>query len=116
MKLNEKLIKLRKERGLSQEKLGFSINVTRQTISKWELGQTSPDLSKLIEISKYFNIDINVLTDDNYSLTQNLINENEIKDLSYLKNTKIDSIVDLKDFDKSLKKSSTLIYIINRDN
>ena len=56
MKFNEKLINLRKKAGLSQEELGYKLNVTRQTVSKWELGQTTPEMDKLIEISKIFNI------------------------------------------------------------
>ena len=43
MKFNEKLINLRKKAGLSQEELGYKLNVTRQTVSKWELGQTTPE-------------------------------------------------------------------------
>lgn len=38
MKFNEKLIELRKKEGLSQEQLGNKVNVSRQTVSKWELG------------------------------------------------------------------------------
>ena len=68
MKFNEKLINLRKKEGLSQEELGYKLNVTRQTISKWELGQTTPEMDKLVEISKFFNISV----DD-------LINEGEIQ-------------------------------------
>ena len=56
MKFNEKLIKLRKEKALSQEELGEKLNVTRQTVSKWELGQTTPDMDKLIEMAKLFNV------------------------------------------------------------
>lgn len=40
MKFNEKLLKLRKEKGLSQEELGMEMQVSRQTISKWEAGQS----------------------------------------------------------------------------
>ena len=64
MKFEEKLMKLRKERGLSQEDLGEGLNVTRQTISKWELGQSKPDMEKLLEISKFFNVSVESLTDD----------------------------------------------------
>ena len=56
MSFNEKLIELRKKEGLSQEELGYKLNVTRQTVSKWELGQTTPEMDKLTEISKLFNI------------------------------------------------------------
>jgi len=64
MKFNDKLIELRKKKGLSQEELGYELNVTRQTISKWELGQTKPEMEKLIEISKYFNISVDELLDE----------------------------------------------------
>ena len=46
MKFNEKLINLRKQKGLSQEELGYKLNVTRQTVSKWELGETTPEINK----------------------------------------------------------------------
>ena len=61
MKFSDKLIDLRKKAGLSQEELGEKLNVTRQTISKWELGQTTPELDKLKEISKLFNISVDEL-------------------------------------------------------
>ena len=44
MTLGEKIQKLRKQRGLSQEALAEKVTVTRQTTSKWELGQSTPDL------------------------------------------------------------------------
>ena len=64
MKFEEKLIKLRKENALSQEELGEKLNVTRQTISKWELGQTRPDSEKIAEISKIFNVSIDELLNE----------------------------------------------------
>lgn len=64
MKFNEKLIKLRKEKGLSQEELGYQLNVTRQTVSKWELGQTTPEMDKLLEMSKIFGINVDDLLDE----------------------------------------------------
>lgn len=71
MKFDEKLIILRKKSLLSQEALAEKLDVTRQTISKWELGQTKPDMDKLKEMSKLFDVDINVLTDDTISLEGN---------------------------------------------
>lgn len=68
MKFGDKLTLLRKKNGLSQEDLGEKLNVTRQTVSKWELGQTKPDTDKLMEISKLLNVDFNVLIDDSLSL------------------------------------------------
>lgn len=65
MKFEEKLIKLRKEHALSQEELAEKLDVTRQTVSKWELGQSKPDMEKLVKISNVFNVSIESLTDDN---------------------------------------------------
>ena len=48
MNFNEKLISLRKTKGLSQEELGAELNVTRQTISKWESCQSYPDFQRLV--------------------------------------------------------------------
>jgi len=61
MKFNERLIELRKKEGLSQEDLGYKLNVTRQTVSKWELGITTPEMEKLVEMSKLFNISVDEL-------------------------------------------------------
>lgn len=62
MNFSEKLIDLRKKSGLSQEELGDKLNVTRQTISKWELGETIPNMNKLMDISNLFNISLEELT------------------------------------------------------
>ena len=62
--LGEKILKLRKKEGLSQEELGDKLNVTRQTISNWELNETSPDAKQLKELSKVFNISIDDLLDN----------------------------------------------------
>lgn len=64
MKFSEKLMNLRKKQGISQEELAGKLNVTRQTISKWELDQTVPDMNKLIEISKLFEISLDELIND----------------------------------------------------
>ena len=61
MEFNNKLMELRKEKGWSQEELGNQINVSRQTVSKWELGQTTPEMNKLIEISRLFQITVDEL-------------------------------------------------------
>lgn len=61
MVFSEQLICLRKQKGMSQEQLGEKVGVTRQTVSKWELGETTPDMDKLIELSKLFGISIDEL-------------------------------------------------------
>lgn len=61
MTLGEKLQKLRKERGLSQEALAEKVAVTRQTISKWELNQSTPDLALLAQLSDIFQVSTDYL-------------------------------------------------------
>ena len=64
MKFSEKLMNLRKSKGWSQDEFAQQIGVTRQTVSKWELDQTVPDMNKLIEISKVFGISLDELVND----------------------------------------------------
>lgn len=85
MKFNEKLMELRKRQGLSQEELGYKLNVTRQTVSKWELGQTTPEMDKLLELSKLFNISVDDLINDSdlgnqtSQNTETIIEDQQIK-------------------------------------
>lgn len=64
MDFNEKLINLRKAKGLSQEELGQQIGVSRQTISKWELAQSYPDFQRLVLLSDYFGLTLDELVKD----------------------------------------------------
>ena len=54
--LGEKIRDLRKRDGLSQEEVAEKLNVSRQMISKYELGETLPDLEKLEELTKLFEV------------------------------------------------------------
>ena len=64
MKFNEKLLRLREKNNLSQEELAEKLNVTRQTISKWEIGNCYTDMGKLSEMCKIFNCKLSDLLDD----------------------------------------------------
>lgn len=64
MTFGEKLQKLRKAQGLSQEELAGRLSVTRQTISKWELDQSTPELALLAQISDIFGITTDYLIKD----------------------------------------------------
>ena len=64
MEIGKKIMDLRKKSGLSQEELAEKVGVARQTISKWELGETSPDLKQAKELSKIFNVSLDELTDN----------------------------------------------------
>ena len=62
--LSEKLYKLRKNSGLSQEQLAEKLNVSRQAISKWESGTAVPESEKLVTISNYFGVSVDYLFKD----------------------------------------------------
>ena len=64
MNFNEKLISLRKSKGLSQEELGAKLKVSRQTISKWESCQSYPDFQRLVLLSDYFGLTLDELVKD----------------------------------------------------
>lgn len=64
MDLGKKILELRKKNKLSQEQLAEKLDVTRQTISNWELNETTPDINQAKEISKIFNISLDDLVDN----------------------------------------------------
>lgn len=64
MEIGKRIMELRKKNGLSQEELAEKVGVARQTISKWELGETSPDLKQSKELSKIFNVSLDELVDN----------------------------------------------------
>lgn len=56
MTLGEKIIDLRKKRGLSQEDLAITLGVSRQAVSKWEVGDATPDTEKVVALAEYFDV------------------------------------------------------------
>ena len=61
MKIGNKLNQLRKLSGMTQEQLAEKIDVSRQTISKWESDSTSPDLESIVKISRIFYVSLDDL-------------------------------------------------------
>lgn len=61
MKLGDKLIQLRRERGYSQEQLANMLDVSRQSVSKWEADQSTPEINKLIMIADIFEVSVDSL-------------------------------------------------------
>lgn len=61
MKLANKLLELRKKKGISQEELAEKIEVTRQTISNWETGETSPNLEQAAKLSQFYQVSLDEL-------------------------------------------------------
>lgn len=66
MTFAEKLQTLRRTKGMSQEQLAEQLNVSRQAISKWELGESMPDTENVIRLSKLFNVSIDYLLNDEF--------------------------------------------------
>lgn len=64
MNFSEKLQKLRKERGWSQEELANKITVSRQAVSKWELGTAVPDTDNIVQLSELFGVTTDFLIKD----------------------------------------------------
>ena len=76
MNLGNKIVSLRKKNNLSQEELAEKVGVTRQTISKWELEETAPDINQAKTLSKIFNVSLDELTNNNINsiLTEKISN------------------------------------------
>ena len=73
MILADKIIELRKKNGWSQEQLAQKLNVTRQSISKWEGAQSVPDLQKIILLSEIFGVTTDYLIKD--EIEEEFLNE-----------------------------------------
>ena len=56
MDVSEKILQLRKANGFTQEELAEKLNVSRQSVSKWESGQSVPELEKLVALSEIFQV------------------------------------------------------------
>ncbi|MDD6157513.1 MAG: helix-turn-helix domain-containing protein [Lachnospiraceae bacterium] len=61
MEFSNRLYQLRKQKGMSQEELASRLNVSRQTVSKWEVGDSTPDMEKLVAISDLFEVSLDQL-------------------------------------------------------
>ena len=61
MKFGDKLKLIRKDKNMSQEELAEKVNVTRQSVSKWENGEAYPEMNNILELCKIFNCKINDL-------------------------------------------------------
>lgn len=68
MKFSEKLIRLRKIKGMTQDELASAVGVSRQAVYKWESGQSYPEVLKLVELKTLFGISIDDLLDESYEV------------------------------------------------
>ena len=61
MDISEKILQLRKAKGFTQEELAEKLNVSRQSVSKWESGQSVPELEKLVTLCEVFQVSADYL-------------------------------------------------------
>ena len=79
MTIGEKLLNLRKQKNLSQEEVANCLNVSRQTISKWETDQSTPDLDKIGPLCELFEISADELIIGKSTTKSESVNEQENK-------------------------------------
>ncbi len=79
----EKLQELRKSRGLSQEQLAEILEVSRQSVSRWESGQVYPEIDKIIFLSHYFNVSTDELLKENPQPQRKTINLSKSDSIPY---------------------------------
>lgn len=79
MNLSDNLKKIRKEHSLSQEQLAEKLGVSRQSVSKWESGQAYPEMDKMVQLCKIFNLNIDdLLNQDIKEVNNNKQSKNNI--------------------------------------
>ncbi len=88
MNLADNLKRIRKDNNLSQEQLAEKLGVSRQSVSKWESGQSYPEMDKVLQICSLFNLNINEL------INENIKEINEIKEAKNISNKYITSFFD----------------------
>ena len=66
MKLSDKIVRLRKSNGMSQEELADKLGVSRQAISRWEMGTAMPDATNILQLSRLFQVTTDYLLNDEY--------------------------------------------------
>lgn len=106
MILADKIMNLRKKACMSQEELADKLNVSRQSVSKWESAQSIPDLDKIIALSKIFSVSTDFLLKDEIE-KQDTIEEN----INYETNTKKVSLNEANDYIKIVHNSSLKIAL-----
>ena len=72
MTFAKKLLQLRKREGYSQEELANVLDVSRQAISRWEMGTAVPDSNNLLQLSKLFDVSTDYLLNDDYTSDEDL--------------------------------------------
>ena len=79
MRLGSNLQYLRKQKKLTQEQLAERMNVSRQTVSRWESDEVTPELGKIVELSELFSCKLDALVRENLRLREDIYSEVSIR-------------------------------------
>ena len=117
--LGEKLFELRKSKNLTQDDVAEKLNVTRQTVSKWETNQSTPDFDKIVPLCDLYGITPNELlsvgTEENTNVSEEGVDVNEAKNHLFTrgKDEKLDyeNMTASQIKQKSAKVVSTSVFI-----
>lgn len=124
MSIGKRLYEARKNAGLSQEEVAEKLNVARQTISKWELDETIPDLKQGEELSKIYGKEISeLINEDEYKEIKEVLKNTNEKNVDKINWTKVwskkypvlgtyQSVVDV---DKYVKEISRLLTMLETE-
>lgn len=82
MTIGQKIKKLRHAQHITQTELGQHLNMTKSTVSMWERGERTPDISTVIKIAQYFQVSTDYLLDKNAPSTT--LNDSSISDLGLI--------------------------------
>lgn len=111
MNIGEKIFELRKSRNLSQEEVAEKLNVTRQTVSKWETNQSSPDFDKILPICELFEISTEELITGKKPKEKNNENEEMEKDVKEEKENLTRDEIRIKSAE--IVSTSVFLYILD---
>ncbi len=102
MTISEKIIKMRKEQGLSQEAFAEKLGVSRQSVSKWESGASIPDTEKILSMSELFGVSTDYLLKDREEVTP-IVEEKEEEREAFISESEVE---------RKVKKKKPVLKII----
>lgn len=113
MILADKIITLRKKSGWSQEELAEKMNVTRQSVSKWEGAQSVPDLNKIIQLSQLFDVSTDYLLKDELTIEEMPIVAEEVPEIRRVSMEEANEFLRIKENTSKKIAAATVMCIIS---
>ncbi len=109
----DKLISLRKKAGWSQEELAEQMDVTRQSVSKWEGAQSIPDLEKMVRLSELFGVSTDYLLKDEIEDVEGLISANDTPKIKRVSMEEANAFLAVKEKTAKLIAYATFLCILS---